>query len=370
VKEYNNIIKEQEKLKEELTNYSKYDYKNNIKSIKNNLNQKIKDSITSYFTKIEDNYLKEIKNTTNEQLTIYKNELYKLEEKRNNEFKEKEKENNELKKELYSICELNNMIHKNKICKKCENPIKGILYKCCECEEYYLCEKCEEMNYIDKLHPHYFIKIRKNKIKYNIDEKKNDINSINLNKHNRSQNNESFKSINIQKEKHFIHNRSHTKDLNNIKINKVNDIEIENNNSINYETNNNTKSIIFNNLSNQEITLKNSKDFDINNFSFDYKVPQIIFSKKDTEKKISLEISNNGKNTWMKNKMFLKMQNNDYFYCEINELKTLKPNESEIIEINLHEKTKKLQNEKEIILFFDFYIKIGNPINIPIKFHD
>ena len=28
------------------------------------------------------------------------------------------------------------------------------------------------MNYIDKLHPHYFIKIRKNKIKYNIDEKK------------------------------------------------------------------------------------------------------------------------------------------------------------------------------------------------------
>ena len=77
--------------------------------------------------------------------------------------------------------------------------------------------------------------------------------------------------------------------------------------------------------------------------------------------------------------MFLKMQNNDYFYCEINELKALKPNESEIIEINLHEKTKKLQNEKEIILFFDFYIKtgkpdfnikIGKPINVPIKFHD
>ena len=64
------------------------------------------------------------------------------------------------------------MIHKNKICKKCEKPIKGILYKCCECEEYYLCEKCEEMNYIDKLHPHYFIKIRKNKIKHNIDETK------------------------------------------------------------------------------------------------------------------------------------------------------------------------------------------------------
>ena len=64
------------------------------------------------------------------------------------------------------------------------------------------------------------------------------------------------------------------------------------------------------------------------------------------------------------------MQNNDYFYCEINELKTLKPNESEIIEINLHEKTKKLQNEKEIILIFDFNIKIGNPINVPIQFHD
>ena len=50
---------------------------------------------------------------------------------------------------------------------------------------------------------------------------------------------------------------------------------IENKNSIKYETN------IINNLSNQEIELKNLKDFDINNFSFNYKVSQIIFSKKE-----------------------------------------------------------------------------------------
>ena len=40
------------------------------------------------------------------------------------------------------------------------------------------------MNYSDKYHPHFFIKIRKNKIKYNIDKKQNDKNSNNLDKHN------------------------------------------------------------------------------------------------------------------------------------------------------------------------------------------
>ena len=58
--------------------------------------------------------------------------------------------------------------------KKCGDfPIKGILYECSKCKGYYLCEKCEEINYIDKKHPHNFIKIRKEKKKYEIGEKKN-----------------------------------------------------------------------------------------------------------------------------------------------------------------------------------------------------
>ena len=42
VNEYNHIIKEQEKLKEKLINYSNYVYKNNIKSIKKILINKSK----------------------------------------------------------------------------------------------------------------------------------------------------------------------------------------------------------------------------------------------------------------------------------------------------------------------------------------
>ena len=161
--EYNTIMKEQEKLKEAIKNYQKDNYLYHIKSMQNNLNEKIEGLIILYFKKIKDDYLEKIKKITEEKFQLYKNELYELEKKRNDQFKEKENENNILKNDLLLISESNNIIHKDIICRKCGlNPIKGILYKCSDCEEYYLCEKCEEINYIDKLHPHYFIKIRKN----------------------------------------------------------------------------------------------------------------------------------------------------------------------------------------------------------------
>ena len=161
--EYNTIMKEQEKLKEAIKNYQKDNYLYHIKSMQNNLNEKIEGLIILYFKKIKDDYLEKIKKITDEKFQLYKNELYELEKKRNDKFKEKENENNILKNDLLLISESNNIIHKDIICRKCGlNPIKGILYKCSDCEEYYLCEKCEEINYIDKLHPHYFIKIRKN----------------------------------------------------------------------------------------------------------------------------------------------------------------------------------------------------------------
>ncbi len=161
--EYNTIMKDQEKLKEAIKNNQKDNYLYYIKSMQNNLNEKIEGLIILYFKKIKDDYLQKIKKITDEKFQLYKNELYELEKKRNDKFKEKENENNILKNDLLLISESNNIIHKDIICRKCGvNPIKGILYKCSDCGEYYLCEKCEEINYIDKLHPHYFIKIRKN----------------------------------------------------------------------------------------------------------------------------------------------------------------------------------------------------------------
>ena len=65
--------------------------------------------------------------------------------------------NEKNKLELIKISKLNNIKHINKKCKKCgEDPIEGILYKCSEYTEYYLCEKCEQINYFDESHIHNF----------------------------------------------------------------------------------------------------------------------------------------------------------------------------------------------------------------------
>ena len=92
--------------------------------------------------------------------------------------------NNEQMSDLLKLSKLNNIKH-NKECRKCgQNPIIGILYKCSECKDFYLCDKCEQKNFIDKIHPHDFIKIRKsskkkfiignNERKSEIQEKKNE----------------------------------------------------------------------------------------------------------------------------------------------------------------------------------------------------
>ena len=92
--------------------------------------------------------------------------------------------NNEQMSDLLKLSKLNNIKH-NKECRKCgQNPIIGMLYKCSECKDFYLCDKCEQKNFIDKIHPHDFIKIRKsskkkfiignNERKSEIKEKKNE----------------------------------------------------------------------------------------------------------------------------------------------------------------------------------------------------
>ena len=92
--------------------------------------------------------------------------------------------NNEQMSDLLKLSKLNNIKH-NKECRKCgQNPIIGMLYKCSECKDFYLCDKCEQKNFIDKIHPHDFIKIRKsskkkfiignNERKSEIQEKKNE----------------------------------------------------------------------------------------------------------------------------------------------------------------------------------------------------
>ena len=142
----------------------------NINNNKTNIKDNIKNQIKNYLNKLEEDFLKKYKEVNNENFNSYIMKINELEEKRKNEFNEIKKKNEEITKQLLNTSKLNIIKHHNKKCEKCgKNPIEGILYKCSECKEYYLCEKCEDKNFFDKSHPHNFIKIRKSFKKYEID---------------------------------------------------------------------------------------------------------------------------------------------------------------------------------------------------------
>ena len=172
----------------------KLKYKNEMINHKIDFEKQIKLLLNS----IENKFLEEIKISNEEKINIYLNEMKELEKGRKEKFEEIMKNNEKDKLELIKISKLSNIKHFNKKCKKCgEEPIEGILYECSLCKEYYLCEKCEQINYLDKSHIHNFIKIRKPSNKYNIEQKlleNNKSNLIELNKDNKlnNYNNENY----------------------------------------------------------------------------------------------------------------------------------------------------------------------------------
>ena len=95
-----------------------------------------------------------------------------------------------------NIC---NTIHNGIKCEKCfQEPIIGCRYKCSVCNNYNLCEKCEEKNYNLKeyKHEHNFIKIREEQK----DDNKTMINEIHLNQEEENQNKKeeySYECLNI-----------------------------------------------------------------------------------------------------------------------------------------------------------------------------
>jgi hypothetical protein len=127
---------------------------------------------------------KELKKIIEKELKIVENKLIENTIKKNDQlissYIEKIKFIEESQKNYYlskipqskifmSVCDT---IHKGIKCEKCEmNPIKGIRFKCFDCDNYNLCEKCEDYNQIEQFHNlnHNFIRIRNenNKINFN-----------------------------------------------------------------------------------------------------------------------------------------------------------------------------------------------------------
>jgi hypothetical protein len=128
-----------------------------------NLKQKYEDQIKEEKEKAE--------KLMNENLALFKKNV---ENKYKTQYEEKEKELEEKISQMSLTINQSNMsmsnfkgqdyVHKNIRCEKCLiQPIKGIRYKCSECNKYNLCEKCEEENNQEPFHDeeHNFIKLRK-----------------------------------------------------------------------------------------------------------------------------------------------------------------------------------------------------------------
>ena len=147
-----------------------------INNLKQNNTQIEKDKINENISKQKyEEQIKEEKENAekqmNESLSLFKK---KIENKYKTQYEEKEKEMEEKIAQMSQMVNQSNMsmsnfkrqdyVHKNIRCEKCLiQPIKGIRYKCSECNNYNLCEKCEEENNQEPFHDeeHNFIILRK-----------------------------------------------------------------------------------------------------------------------------------------------------------------------------------------------------------------
>jgi len=170
---YNELKSNYKKLSDENSNLKK-----EIESQKSQIekNEEMKKKIEEYEIKISENNSlqekiqiaenqnKEMKKKIEEyekEKIIMMNKIKEIEKKLKNEIEEKNKyiENNKK-----STC---NTIHHEIKCQKCfKEPIVGYRFKCSECNDYNLCQDCEEKNSINEDHPHFFLKIRNELIEY------------------------------------------------------------------------------------------------------------------------------------------------------------------------------------------------------------
>ena len=190
--DYKKIIKEYEgKMKEYKENKKKNDENSQkFENIKNKLLLEIDKKQKDFENqkKIlkqewEKTLSEQYKNEMNNQINILKSrlsqEMKNNIEKLQNDFKRKfEQKDYQIEKKFNEMSEIVmksgigknedinlsfcNTVHRGIKCNQCfQNPIKGYRYQCSQCKDYNLCQNCEEKNSVSLIHPHDFIKIRK-----------------------------------------------------------------------------------------------------------------------------------------------------------------------------------------------------------------
>ena len=311
------------------------EYENQIKNYETNIleSQQINKDLTNQKNIFE----AKIKNLENEneeyrnhgiEMENMKEEINKKLEEKNKELEDSEIKYKEKEIEIEKIItEMNNLqkmleksicktIHHGIACEKCfAEPIVGYRYKCSECDNYNLCQNCEEENSKNDEHPHDFIKIRKeqnngnsnDKINNSVNNENNNYINININKKEQElKNKDNIDNFENKEElnKDNINNNEKKEDLDNNE-NKENLNNEENiNNNENEKTNNNIDDINKKENELNNIIVNNNNEID-EDYSYkclnkDKLVKEIYEGDKEIIFEIILQNINN--NIWPDNK--------------------------------------------------------------------
>ena len=320
----------------------KYDknYENEVQKFSEQLKKEYEDKIKEMEKKFEENYK-------------FKENQMQMNYKQMSNLLEKKIENYAGSKINLSIC---NTRHNGIKCEQCfKNPIVGYRYKCSICDNYNLCENCEEENSKSQAHTHNFIKIRNAEQSINNNFPKN-------NKFDKFPKENIIDNDGINNDAPF-HN-SHKEDNNNYSIKyQKEDINI-NNNDDKEEFN------IFN--KGEEEEEKENEDEDEENLNKEYSfecinrqnlVTEIMDG--DSEAKISVTLKNVGKKTWPKEHCNLVFDYNSNFAQNDIQLSPQKCNEIKNYEVCFNNLDQYPAGEYKSVLYFEINgERIGEPIEI------
>ena len=158
------------------------DFNNLLNSMKETYSKDLKNQMSKYIEnevkKLKEDIVKKTLEKNNELISNYIEKINKLEEDRKIQY-ESELSKLSQSKISMSVCKT---IHNGIKCDKCgKNPIQGIRYKCSTCDNYNLCELCEDVNAVEKFHDieHDFIRMR-NEEKKKVLKNNNDNEGFNL----------------------------------------------------------------------------------------------------------------------------------------------------------------------------------------------
>ena len=389
---FSEIMKENKKLKEENEKNKKLieKYSKKLEEIENEVQIKVTDALTkmkdeknkndTQIRNIIKNAMKDYQKENEEKLNLIMKEIP---EKMESDFKQKAQELEKLYHDIYKKSQEsnksnNNTVHLGIKCQRCfVNPIIGVRYKCTECDDYNLCEKCEKENSETNDHPHLFIKYNK---KEEPQKKENNINKININ---------NFESNKINKSIEYINNNSNSNNKlnNNLNNNLNNSLNKSLNNNINNNKyNNNIKSSSFidkNQNQNQNQNINNNsniieshisigKKTDFDNFSYVCLTKELSFGayQGTNQERFNLTLKNDGIFPWPKNKCFLLKDNSlsDNISVDKIYLEPLNPNDECIVSIYFNNMEKLSPGKYAVYFKFNANNKnFGDEIKIEIE---